>query len=323
MRRFCQFLNCSALNFTGMLRGGPAGGGAMAYYTGAVPDDEVGGCSAVVICRIITTAMSASLFPDKSRLHVRALFVGERIDVRAFQGAARIAEGPLLVRAGAEGYAVLFRYGAIVLFGLQPLEEVTFLAQLQPLIGGAFTVPESEEAELDSSGESDHRPDASGVLRLADTSAPRLQLLADVLAKSIVLAQYERQVTEVFDTIEPLATGLRRGGRVGFRARELLRQIGDVLTVEHKMVGRAEVAEKPDLLWDRPELERLYAHLVDEYELVERHRALDRKLQLISRTAETVLGLLQAQRSLRVEWYIVLLILIEIILSLYALFIAG
>ncbi len=267
--------------------------------------------------------MSGSLFPGKSRLHARALFIGERIDVRAFQGAARVAEGPLLVRAGAEGCAVLFRYGAVVLFALQPMEEVAFLAQLQPLIGGAFALPEAEEVELGIGGESEQRPDVPGALSLADTGAPRLQLVADVLAKSVILAQYERQVTEVFDTIEPLAAGLRGGGRVGFRARELLRQIGDVLMVEHKMVGRAGVTEKPDLLWDHPELERLHARLVGEYELVDRHRALDLKLELISRTAETVLGLLQAKRSLRVEWYIVILILVEILLSLYAMFIAG
>lgn len=92
--------------------------------------------------------------------------------------------------------------------------------------------------------------------------------------------------------------------------------------VEHKMVGRVEVAEKPDLLWDHPQLERVYARLVDEYELSERHRALEHKLELISRTAETVLGLVHANRSLRVEWYIVILILFDILLSLYEKYIA-
>lgn len=88
------------------------------------------------------------------------------------------------------------------------------------------------------------------------------------------------------------------------------------------MVGRVEVAEKPDLLWDHPQLERVYARLLDEYELSERHRALGRKLELISRTAETVLELLQNRRSLRVEWYIVILIVVEILLTLYEMFVA-
>ena len=76
-----------------------------------------------------------------------------------------------------------------------------------------------------------------------------------------------------------------------------------------------------ETLKSNPELERLYAKLEDEYEIEERHRALERKLDLISRTAETVLDLLQTQRSIRVEWYIVILIVIEILLTLYELFV--
>lgn len=267
--------------------------------------------------------MSESLFPATARTRARALFVGERIDVRAFERAERIAESPLLVRAGANGCAALFRYGAVVMFELQPLEEVSFLAQLMPLVSGAIDQPEHEEAELQSAADGDERKDLSGAIMLTDASAERLQLVAEVLAKSVVLAHYERQVAQVFDAIEPLAAGLRQAGRVGSQARELLRQIGDVLMVEHKMVGRVEVAEKPDLLWDHPALERLYARLIGEYELAERHRALDHKLELIARTAETVLDLLQHKRSLRVEWYIVILIVIEILLTLYEMFIAA
>ncbi len=99
-----------------------------------------------------------------------------------------------------------------------------------------------------------------------------------------------------------------------------MRYIGDALLIDHKMVGRVEVGEKPELLWERPELERLYVRLEDEYEIRERHLALERKLSLISRTAETLLDLLQHHRSLRVEWYIVALIVFEIFLTLYELF---
>ena len=51
--------------------------------------------------------------------------------------------------------------------------------------------------------------------------------------------------------------------------------------------------------------------------------ALHRKLEVIGQTVETVLDLLQSRRSLRVEWYIVILIVAEIVLSLYALFWRG
>ena len=40
------------------------------------------------------------------------------------------------------------------------------------------------------------------------------------------------------------------------------------------MVGRAEIGDKPELLWEHPELERLYALLETEFEIRERLAAL-------------------------------------------------
>lgn len=86
------------------------------------------------------------------------------------------------------------------------------------------------------------------------------------------------------------------------------------------MVGLVEIEDKPEQLWDWPNLERLYLRLEDEYEIRERHRVLERKLALISRTAQTVLDLMQHQSAVRVEWYIVILIVVEILLNIYELF---
>jgi uncharacterized Rmd1/YagE family protein len=83
------------------------------------------------------------------------------------------------------------------------------------------------------------------------------------------------------------------------------------------MVGRVEIQDKPELIWDQPELERLYVRLEAEYELRERNSILERKLAIISRTAETTINLLHNRRILRVEWYIVILIVIEVLLYSY------
>jgi uncharacterized Rmd1/YagE family protein len=80
-----------------------------------------------------------------------------------------------------------------------------------------------------------------------------------------------------------------------------------MLLVEQRMVGRAEIADKPEVLWEHPQLEGLFARLQDEFEIDERHTVLERKLNLVSRTAHTVLELLSSKHSLRVEWYIVML----------------
>ncbi len=57
-----------------------------------------------------------------------------------------------------------------------------------------------------------------------------------------------------------------------------------------------------------------------EYELRDRDQALTRKLDFISDTAQIYLEMLQTRQTLRVEWYIVGLIIFEIGLTLYDMF---
>ena len=250
---------------------------------------------------------------------VRALLLGERLDTRALERNEPLGVAPLTVDIPEDGVAVLFRYGAVVLFGAATAAMDNFTASLTPLVTGALLVPERDGVHLLVRPDADQHVDLAGNIFLREKTIERLQLVADVLAKTLVLSHYESRIAETFDRIEPLAATLREKGRAGARSKELLRHIGDVLLIQQKMVGRVETGEKPELLWDHPELERFYVRLAEEYELRDRDRALDRKLDVISRTVETLLGLVQTRSSLRVEWYIVLLIIAELVLTTYPL----
>lgn len=259
--------------------------------------------------------MTLARLDGRRTLTVRARLAGHILNLRSLAGFTRLASAPLLVEAGADGCAVLFRYGAVVLFGLSPGEAEAFLKILEPLVSEAYPAPESEELELLLEPGVEERI-AGGRLTLQAFDAGRLQVVADALAKSIVLAHYETTIAAAFDEVEPLAEGLRERGRSRIHGRDLLRHIGRTLDIQQRMVGRVEVEEKPEALWERPDLERLHQRLADEYEVAERHRALERKLDLIARTANTLLTLQYNRRSLRVEWYIVALIVLEILITL-------
>ncbi|HMH97463.1 MAG TPA: RMD1 family protein, partial [Bradyrhizobium sp.] len=94
----------------------------------------------------------------------------------------------------------------------------------------------------------------------------------------------------------------------------------NALLVQHRVSGRVAIAEKPDALWDRPDLERLYARLEDEYELKERVDTLSRKLAVVSETANTLADIIDTRRSLRLEIIIVLLIAFEIVITFYQIY---
>jgi uncharacterized Rmd1/YagE family protein len=254
--------------------------------------------------------------PDITLVKVSALFAGRRLDLKGLESSRLLPVLPLIISAGNRGNAVLFRYGAVVMFNLAPAEQASFLNDIKHLVRDPFDAPETEEIDINVDAGKDERVE-NNVISIKDTRPERLQIVADILAKSVVLDHYEKRVGDVFDRIEPLADSLQQKGRTQYKDAELLRHIGGTLLIQHTTVGRVAIDEKPEILWEQPELERLFVRLEDEYELRERHVALERKLDLISRTAETLLDLMQHKRSLRVEWYIVILIVVEILLTLY------
>ena len=251
---------------------------------------------------------------------VTAVLIGDRLDTSGIAAERVLSTNPLTIKAGTNGMATLFRYGVTVMIGLTPPEEQDFIQSLEPRIRRQTTMRDEETATIEVSTDGDDQIAPGGAIIVKAFALERLLVIADALAKSVVLARDEREVATVFDIMEPFARKLAREGRTPGGRRAMLRQIGTALLVQHRVSGHAAVAEKPDVLWDRPELERLYARLEDEYELKERAALLDRKLAVITDTAQALTDVIDTERSLRLEVVIVLLIMFEIVITFYEMF---
>jgi len=266
---------------------------------------------------------SPTLAPAKtSRVTARALLLGERIDTAMLERSDVISTTPLAFRVEG-GYAVLFRYGVVVLIGLSPIQEDEVLRGLRPRVVGPYERTQDESTIVEINPSADDQTAPGGPIVMRDLSAPRLLVLADALAKNVALVRDEREVSKVFEVTEPFAAELARKGRSPSNRREMLRTIGQALLVQHRIAGRVEVEEKPDVLWDHPQLERLYARLVDEYELKERAVALSRKLRVIEETAHALTDIIDTGRSVRLEATIIALIVVEVLLALYEVFVRA
>jgi uncharacterized Rmd1/YagE family protein len=254
-----------------------------------------------------------------ARITARAFFVSDRLNTSGLERGDVLATTPLAFRVNDNGVAILFRYGVVVLIGLNALEEEEFLRSLQSRMTGIFARREEEIAAIELASEREDQIPPGGPICLQSLSPERLILIGEALAKSVVLARHEREVAAVFDMTEPFARELAQGGRMRGGRRAILQHIGNALLVRHRVSGPVEVSEKPDILWDKPQLERLYSRLEDEYELKERAESLNRKLAVIAETAQVLTDIIDTRRSLRLEVIIVLLILFEVLITVYQL----
>ena len=251
----------------------------------------------------------------------RALLLGDRIDTAGLERREAISTAPLAIPSG-NGLVVVFRYGVLVMIGLAARSESEVLGQVLPRVLGALDLREEEVMHVSATNQGEEGMGVDGILRVRALTPEKLMVIADTLAKSVALAQNERQIAEVFDTVEPFARQLAIGRSPRGR-RAMIRLIGQALLVQQRLAGRVAVRDKPDILWDRPDLERLYGRLESEYELIERGEALARKLDLIEGTVTVVTDLIDTQRSLRLEVIVVALIFAEIALTLLQLMRGG
>lgn len=267
--------------------------------------------------------MSNPLFPGAATVRARALYLGERIDVRALEATARLSPvSPLVLTAGERGVAVFFRYGVVVLFNVPPLEEAGFVTQLKSFVGEPFAKGETEDLEIRVADDApaDRAGSAIGTTSQALTvptlTVERVQVIAEILARSVALSRYEAAVRESYSAMEGWAQGLQRGIKRNSFEAQLRKNLGSTILIQSAMTGRIEIDDKPELLWERPDLERLYLRLEDEFELRERDKVLERRLGLISSTAEMLLNLSDNKHAHRLEWYIIILILAEMAITL-------
>jgi uncharacterized Rmd1/YagE family protein len=144
----------------------------------------------IVMTNIIS---STGISMSGSRITARALLLGDRLDVAGLERSDLLSAAPLAFKAGQEGFVTLFRFGAVVLVGLTPLEEDDVIRSLRQRIIGEFARHEEETAIIELSPDKDDQIPPGGPIYLKELSTDRLIVIADALSKSVSLARRTRR----------------------------------------------------------------------------------------------------------------------------------
>jgi uncharacterized Rmd1/YagE family protein len=268
----------------------------------------------------LDTAEQAVTGGTAQPLRIRALLLGDRLDTSGLERRDMIASTPFAFRVNDNGFVAFFRYGAVVFTGLTRSQEEGYLESIDSRISGKLPSFEEEIAFITLNPDLNDQVPPGGPIQLKELEPERLLVIADVLAKSVALAHNERRIGAFFRVVDPLARNLAENGTLPRNRRDILVLIGESLIVSHRMSARVAVDDKPDILWDRVDLERLYSRMEDEYELKERASTLADKVETVQNTASALTDLIDAQRSYRLEITIVILIAVELGIAVFDLF---
>lgn len=248
-------------------------------------------------------------------LTAHALLLGERIDLRRLKG---VSGAPGVLGAPPEVSVFFYRWGAVVFIGADAATERALRDRIAPYVIDPIDSPAEDILRILPGTATDGvRPDNVVTLKAAD--GPRLALVADALARSAALTYQEATMGVTFDRMDPVIDRLRNEGKLVASSRVLLTAIGKAIWARTHAAARVQIEDRPDMLWHYPELDPLYDRLAEDLELAARAAAVERKLGLIGETVQTVLALVEARRSLRLEIAVVLLIAFEAMATAYTL----
>jgi uncharacterized Rmd1/YagE family protein len=258
------------------------------------------------------------------RQPARALRFGGRLKLvgveEDFADLEVLDRSPLVLRLEGGGVAALFPYGTIVFVGSSAAEQQGLLNRLADRIEDRLDTSATIESEIEYGTSVKFAGDC---ITIKGEALSSLVAVADALAKNVAITFEEAEVKKLLFALEPFTGDLADSGRLPFNRRRMLRTVGEVFRTHRRLLERVDVEEKPDLPKEHGESDHLWERLAEAYHLRKRSRSVSNKLDVIEVMMNGLTELINAQRALRVELLIVLLIATEIAIWIYESFIQG
>jgi uncharacterized Rmd1/YagE family protein len=120
--------------------------------------------------------------------------------------------------------------------------------------------------------------------------------------------EYYERITEKFFQKINFYDDIKNLGSIRMREKDLLQFIAELLSIKHKIVNELYLFDKPEILWDDIRLERLYTSLYGFFDISDRFKSIEYKLDFMNENITFLYDVLHARKSHSLEWVVVLLI---------------
>jgi uncharacterized Rmd1/YagE family protein len=150
-----------------------------------------------------------------------------------------------------------------------------------------------------------------------ELTVPVVDIVAEVLAQSVAMDYYAKDVEEIEAQIDRLAAVLRTRGRVPRNVKELIQFIGLCIATRNDVISTLALFDKPDATWESEPLDRLWNGLYHMLELDDRYRTLEAKLRMFQDNMVVLVDLARQRHTIALETTVAFLILLEMLVMVW------
>lgn len=206
-----------------------------------------------------------------------------------------------------------FSYGAIVCWNADKDMALKYLEETRP-----FEVQRNDEIETD---EFTYLYDSGPKIADDEIVLPNRDVMTKLamshgLAQSVKLGSFELALQKTYNSMQYIPEALAKRGKIPLSRGEIRRKMGELFLERNSITIHVNVLDTPELFWDYPELEPLYRMIASYLDIEKRGHVLNQRLGVIHELFEMLGTELNHQHSSRLEWTIIILIVIEVVLTL-------
>ena len=218
-------------------------------------------------------------------------------------------------------FVYVFYFGSMVFVNFQDheiMDVVKYIKKIEPEVNevSAFAYVDDYKLEVDIA----ETPAINNDYMIVNAYEEyHLEIVSTILAKSVSLGKNENEVDSLLDRIENVVNNLSRG-ELGVSDEELAKMSANILRFRLSAISYLMLLDNPEITWTNEEASALYNELSALFELKDRYEKVRHKTETLLDITEAFSNLVHAKRGTRLEWAIIILIVIEIILSVYEMF---
>ncbi|AEM69217.1 protein of unknown function DUF155 [Allomuricauda ruestringensis DSM 13258] len=218
-----------------------------------------------------------------------------------------------LFYSDASRYLYVFRYGVISFFGYSEADISQLLSEIKPFCKEwrESYITETMDMELVSDREEAMIDHDKVILPESNVEGIRLALLH--LSQSVALDYFEGLSEQAMKETRQHTTYLEQKGKLDIGGKKLKKHIAKVLNINNQISENLYIFDSHEVVWEDLELDRLDKGLKQIFDLKERYRNIKEQGNVIKDNLSLFMNIMDHRESSRLEWIIIILILVEVI----------
>tara|TARA_R110002049_G_scaffold279949_2_gene459118 strand:- start:15420 stop:16199 length:780 start_codon:yes stop_codon:yes gene_type:complete len=217
----------------------------------------------------------------------------------------------LYFKVSETSFVYLFQYGVVSFFNFDK-ETITDVLQKVNLFSTNYLSEKLFDSIVVNVKPNNLKVEFDNIV-LPDLDEEMIRLVMLNLSQSVALDRYSEITEELLFETNKHTSYLEEKGQLDISGNKLKRFIGRVLNIKNKISENLYIFDSPEITWENEQLNKLNQDLKRTFDLQDRYRLIHDRIDIIKENLELFRDIMDHKESSKLEWIIIILIVIEVI----------